>query len=154
MAALGNTAICGTLICDTLEAKNSTPTDPHKITGDLEVTGNLKVDGGIEIDTSGFKGVILNSHSSINQCTIDMNDNTQTWGISADGSSSQLSFSHQLNGAGSGAEIAGLTHTAGVGFGAYFIGNPFRIESIPTSAAGLPANSVWSNGGVLNITPP
>ena len=84
-----------------------------------------------------------------------MNDNTQKWDISADAATSQLSFSHQLNSAPSGAEIAGLTHDPVSGdFGAYFTGKPFRIVHLPTSAAGLPANSVWSNGGVLNITPP
>jgi len=154
MAALGDIAICGTLICDTLQAKNDPAADPHKIEGDLEVTGDVKVDGGLEIDQSGLKAVILNSHPSVNRATLDFNDNTQTWGISADASSSSLHFTHHTNGAGAGSDIGALTHTVGTGFGAWFSGNPFRIESIPTSAAGLPANSVWSNGGVLNITPP
>jgi len=149
MSSLGKNCYGGTISCERLVAKNSSPTDPHKITGDLEVTG------GLQIDMSGFKGVILNSHTSVNQCTIEMNDNTQKWDISADAATSQLSFSHQLNSAPSGAEIAGLTHDPVSGdFGAYFTGKPFRIVHLPTSAAGLPANSVWSNGGVLNITPP
>jgi len=29
--------------------------------------------------------------------------------------------------------------------------NNLSIKNVPTSAAGLPAGSVWSNGGVLNI---
>ncbi len=155
MAALGDIAICGTLICDTLQAKNNTPTDPHKIEGDLEITGDLNVDGGLHVDASGSKGLIMKSHHSINRCTLDMDDNTQTWGITGDASASALHFSHHTNGAGSGTLIGGLTHSSSTGgFGAYFSGNPFRIELIPTSAAGLPANTVWSNGGVLNITPP
>ena len=31
-----------------------------------------------------------------------------------------------------------------------FVSN-LSIKSIPTSSAGLPAGSVWNNGGVLNI---
>ncbi len=45
MSALGNVAKCGTLICDTLVAKNDPAGDPHKITGQLEVTGDATIDG-------------------------------------------------------------------------------------------------------------
>ena len=150
MSSLGNDAYAGTLHCNKLIANNTT--NPHLITGDLEITGDLKIDGGLEVDSAGFKGVKLNSNPSVNQVDIDLNDNTQTWTISADAGSSQLSFSHIINGAGSGVLVAGLTYNAGA-LGVYLPGL-IRLQGIPTSAAGLPAESVWSNSGVLNITPP
>ena len=152
MSSLGKDCYGGTINCDRLVAKNST--DPHKITGDLEVTGNLKVDGGIEVDSAGFKGLNLKSNPSVNQVNIEMNDNTQNWGIEADAGSSQLAFSHTLIGAGSGVGYAGFTLTPGTNeYGAYFGAQPFILNSIPTSATGLPSGAVWSNGGVLNIVP-
>lgn len=153
MSSLGKDCYGGTINCEKLVAKNTT--DPHLITGDLEITGNLKVDGGIEVDSAGFKGLVLKSNPQVNQVNIEMNDNTQTWNISADSQFNLLGFSHILNGAGSGADVAGITYDPGTGkFGAYFpAGGGFRLNSIPTSAAGLPSGAVWSNGGVLNITP-
>jgi hypothetical protein len=153
MSSIGKDAYCGTLHCDTLIANNTT--DPHKITGDLEITGDLKVDGGIEVDSAGIKGLVLKSNPSVNQVNISLNENTQTWDISADSQFNLLSFSHTLNGAGSGADVAGLTYDpATAKFGSYFpAGGEFRLQSIPTSATGLTTGTVWSNGGVLNIIP-
>jgi hypothetical protein len=151
MSSIGKDAYCGTLNCDTLIANNTI--DPHKITGDLEITGDLKVDGGIEVDSAGFKGLILKSNPSVNQVNISMNENTNTWDISADASSSALFIGHTVNGAGSGSIVASFDKTVG-GFGAQLPANPLQLQSIPTSAVGLPSSSVWSNGGVLNITPP
>jgi len=152
MSALGNDAYCGTLNCNKLVANN--PIDPHKITGDLEVTGDLKVDGGIEVESAGVKGLVLKSNPNVNQVNIEMNDNTQNWGIGADANSSQLLFSHTLIGAGSGIEYASFTHVPGTNdFGFTCLAKPFILGEIPTSSAGLPSGAVWSNAGVLNIVP-
>jgi len=153
MSGLGNECYGGTINCKKLVAKNTT--EPHLITGDLEITGDLKVDGGIEVDSAGFKGLTLKSNPSVNQVNIEMNDNTQTWNISANSQFNLLGFGHFLNGAGSGADVAGITYNPTSGrFGAYFpAGDEFRLQGIPTSATGLTSGTVWSNGGVLNIVP-
>lgn len=152
MSSLGKDCYGGTINCDRLNATNST--DPHKINGDLEITGDLRVDGGIEVDSAGLKGLVLKSNPNVNQVNIEMNDNTQRWGIEGDANSSQLAFSHTLVGAGSGVGYAGFTLRPGTNeYGAYFGARPFVLSSIPTSAAGLPSGAVWSNGGVLNIVP-
>lgn len=150
--ALGSRAKCGVLTCETLVAKNDPGGDPHKITGDLEVTGDLKVDGGITVELAGFKGLILNSNPQVNQVNIAMNDNTQTWDISADAGSSQLGISHTVAGAGSGAEVAGFTVTGASTFGCYLPGAPFIIQNIPTTLPAL-SGQVWSDGGTLKIVP-
>jgi len=152
MSALGKDCYGGTINCEKLVAKNTT--DPHLITGDLEITGDLKVDGGIEVESAGVKGLVLKSNTSVNQVNIEMNDNTQNWGIGAYANSSQLLFSHTLIGAGSGIEYASFTHVPGTNdFGFTCIAKPFILEEIPTVATGLPSGAVWSNGGVLNIVP-
>ena len=119
-----------------------------EINSGLEVTGDIKVGGGIEIDSSGIKGVILNSKVGVNQVNISMNDNTQTWDISADASSNTLFFNHIVNGAGVGAEVASLSYAAG-NFTSLLPG--LYLNNVPTSAAGLTSGRVWSNAGVLNI---
>ena len=150
--ALGDRARCGVLTCETLIAKNDPGGDPHKITGDLEVTGDLKIDGGATIEQAGLKGLTLNSNPSVNQVTIALNDNTQTWDINANSQFSTLFIDHTTNGAGSGTSVASFSKTAG-GFGCQLPANPLQLSLIPTSATGLPSGCVWSNGGVLNITP-
>ena len=150
MTSLGKDAYAGTLHCNKLIANN--PSDPHKITGDLEITGDLKVDGGIEVDSAGIKGLILNSNPGVNQVNISMNENTNTWNISADAATNTLFFEHMLTGAPSGAIVAYFNKTVG-GFGAEIPANPLYLTNIPTSSAGLLSGAVWSNGGVLNIVP-
>ena len=150
MSSLGKDSYGGTINCERLIAKNSS--DPHKITGDLEVTGNLKVDGGVEVDSTGLKGLILNTKT--NQVNIEMNDNTQSWDISADASTFQLVISHTLNGAPSGEDVMGLTRDPTTGdFGMYVVAKPFVLQNLATSATGLPSGAVWNNAGVLNIVP-
>ena len=153
MSSLGARAFGGTIHCKRLIASN--PSEPHKITGDLEITGDLKVDGGIEVESAGVKGLVLNSNSGVNQVNIEMNENTDTWNISADALTNELSFSHIVNGAVSGSLVGGITFdNSTLKFGAYFpADNGFRLNNIPTSAAGLISGTVWSNGGVLNIVP-
>jgi hypothetical protein len=53
VTALGDQAICGTLRCDTLDAKNDPAGDPHKITGQLEVTGDATIDGRLIVKKEG-----------------------------------------------------------------------------------------------------
>jgi hypothetical protein len=81
-----------------------------------------------------------------------MNENTNTWNISADALTNTLFFEHIVNGAGSGAIVASLEKTVG-GFGCDLPANPLYLNNIPTSSAGLLSGAVWSNGGVLNIIP-
>ena len=150
---LGDSAVCGTLFCDTLIATNDPSADPHKITGDLEVTGNLKVDGGVEIDASGIKGLKLNSRTGVNQVNIDMNDNTNTWSISADASSNSLQISHILNSAASGVIVATFDYNPSTGaVGCQLPADPLILLSLPTSAPAF-GGAVWNNAGVLNVTP-
>ena len=150
MTSLGKDAYAGTLHCNKLIANN--PSDPHKITGDLEITGDLKVDGGMEVDSAGIKGLILNSNPGVNQVNISMNENTHTWNFSADAATNALFIDHRLTGAPSGAIVASFNKTVG-GFGVDLPANPLYLTNIPTSSAGLLSGAVWSNGGVLNIVP-
>lgn len=149
MSALGQTAICGTLICETLKAKNSGG-DPHKVTGDLEVTGSLKVDGGIEVDAAGVKGLVLKSGPSANQVNIEMNDNTNIWNISAEAATETLFTNRSPAGGGAGDIVSYLEHVAG-NYTYSMSASTIIFDQLPTSApAG--AGRVWNNGGVLNIT--
>jgi hypothetical protein len=146
VTGLGSIAKCGTLQCDTLEAKNTPGGDPHLIIGDLEVTG------GIKVDSAGIKGLILNSNPGVNQVNISMNENTNTWNFSADALTNALFIEHNVNGAPSGAIVASFNKTVG-GFGVDLPANPLYLNNIPTSSVGLLSGAVWSNGGVLNIIP-
>ena len=145
---LGSIAKCKTLQCDTLEAKNTPGGDPHLIIGDLEVTG------GIKVDSAGFKGLILDSKAGVNHVDIEMNENTNTWSLSADASTNAFFINHKLNTAGAGANVVILQYDPATGdFGTNIPAKPLQLTGIPTSAAGLPSGSVWNNAGVLNITP-
>ena len=154
VTGLGSIAKCKTLQCDTLEAKNTPGGDPHLITGDLEVTGNLEVDGGITVDSAGFKGLNLKSKSGVNQIDIEMNENTNTWTLSADASSNAFFINHKVNTAGTGVTAIIVQYNTATGdFGTTIPAKPLQLIDIPTSAAGLTSGSVWSNAGVLNIIP-
>lgn len=148
VTGLGKIAKCGTLQCDTLEAKNTPGGDPHLITGDLEVTG------GIKVDSAGFKGLILDSKAGVNQVDIEMNENTNTWTLSADSSSNAFFINHKLNSSGVGQIAVTLQYNTATGdFGLVVPAVPLQLTGIPTASAGLPSGSVWSNAGVLNIIP-
>ena len=153
MGSLGNNAYAGTLHCEKLIASNST--DPHLITGDLEITGDLDVDGGVIVESSGFKGLQLKCKASVNATGLYFQDNINTWSISTAGANNGMFFGHTVNGAASGGLVGFFTYDPGTNtYGCSFpAGNGFQITAIPTTAPST-ANTVWNNGGVLNITPP
>ena len=149
VTGLGNIAKCKTLICETLEAKNSGG-DPHLVKGDLEITGDLKVDGGVEIDAAGIEGLKLKSKPAINQVEISMNDNTNIWNISAEAATETLFTNRSPAGGGAGDIVSYLEHVAG-NYTYSMSASTIIFDQLPTSApAG--AGRVWNNGGVLNIT--
>ena len=152
MTSLGSDCYTGTINCKRVNAENPGG-DPHKVVGNLEVTGDLQVDGGITVLSTDLRGLSLKSSTFSNQVNIGLNDNTSTWSISADANSGALFFNHILNSAGSGSQVAYLARDFGTG--QFYSEFPRPIfKNMPTSPAGLPSGSVWSNNGVLNITPP
>ena len=98
---LGERAKCGTLTCDTLNAKNPGG-DPHLITGDLEVTGDLKVDGNLDFTPSATTdGFVVNAPTGgTTQAKIALKTDTgSTWSLDADSSGNTLFINNKLPGA-------------------------------------------------------
>ena len=161
MSSLGNDAYCGTLNCNKLVAKNPTPSDPHKITGDLEVTGNLTVDGTETVTGQITCQNIITCEGGITVTAfnagapypgISFNDLTQTWDFSADANGNIIGLGHIVNGAGSGAVVTEYQFYPATG--TFTAKLPTLIlVGCPTASAGLASGTVWSNAGVLNIIP-
>ena len=161
MSSLGNDAYCGTLNCNKLVAKNVTPSDPHKITGDLEVTGNVTIDGNETVKNAltvqstiiGNGGAVLLNKPVVGDTVgINFNDLTQSWDITADAPTDTFGIGHTVG--GSASVVAEFKYDSGTGnLGVQLPATPLTLVGVPTASTGLASGTVWSNAGVLNIIP-
>ncbi len=143
--SLGSVAKCGTLKCNTLEAKNSGG-DPHLVKGDLEITGDATVDGQL---TAKQGNVRIEHKGGSSESTLDFRTPTQTWDIHVDESTETMSVGLIKDGSASGVSVLSLFDIGG-NIGCRLPATPMNLES-STGGAQVDAGVASTHSFVIEI---